>query len=288
MRRTVSGWELEELVFLQQFMNAALDHALQGKVPLPKLEVPRALFQQSLMPGSRDIVTVPIEHSASGLYKFDPMFSHDPESQAALAAWEAVTIHGHRDFGLDLTSASLRAARLGDFVAFCFAVVPTMSQSKLFGVAMSLVQQFGRWLDASLTQLLEFKSMSQIPVLKGLWRAYRLDPRRLAMAVDEAAKAQHVGPAARAEKYGQDRDMAKVYVYAYVTELARTMGHENVTRTIIVDGWRHMGESMEQVFSYSPVLNLGGWLPFQVTHAPPTLHAICPAHFHFVGHSHGQ
>jgi hypothetical protein len=39
------------------------------------------------------------------------------------------------------------------------------------------------------------------------------------------------------------------------------------TKTFVTDGWRGKGEGLELYYAFSPDLNLGGYLPFQVPFA---------------------
>ena len=165
--------------------------------------------------------------------------------------------------GLVLSSSCIDDAQLGDFIAFCLTLMPIFHNSVLFGLGLMLVREIGNWLEQNISHIVSWKSSSQdtIPMLHGLCRARRLDPRLMLHAVVKAAQAGK----SNVKHDGVDRKAARVFCHLYsqlVTAAFSKAG--TLTKTILVDGCRNFGETMDLYFSFSPWLNLGAWLPFQV------------------------
>ena len=96
-----------------------------------------------------------------------------------------------------------------------------------------------------------------------------MDPRRLVVAMDDITQGKSSGLGAWNRKQDTiDHDAAKVLVWAYGRKAFQLMDIHNQTLVLMSDGAKGSGESMNLYFSYSPVINLGAWLPFQATSPP--------------------
>ena len=166
--------------------------------------------------------------------------------------------------GIVLSSPSIDEAKLGDVCAFCLALMPVFHQSLLFGLGLLLAREVGNWLEKHITGLVAWTSSSNdpIPLLQGLSRARKLDPRLMVQAVITAAQA---GKSKANDNGSVDRHGSRAFCYIYGQLVASSVSSAgSLTKTILADGCRNFGETMDLYFSYSPLLNIGAWLPFQV------------------------
>jgi hypothetical protein len=254
--------------FLQLFINTALQKACQvGVLQTLELVIPEGLFAFGAMLKPEPWTTTRARFTPAGCIDLTPMFQD--RGKDVLAAWEAVACHGQGRCGLRLASSTMKVAFLGDVIALVFAELGLQQGGAMLGFAMSLCAQFGKWLSINLDELVEFKNAMAIPELRGAYRARNLDPRDSVETFQGFCEGKTTGPTT-----WKDRDMAKVLAYGYNAELNKALSNvPTLTLTMVWYGWRSVGEAMDLYFAYSPAVNLGGWLPFQVP--PLALAWIC-------------
>jgi hypothetical protein len=213
--------------------------------------------------------------NAKGLVDTRPMFSNEPLELkyigvALRAAWSERACNGGGQAELELSSGSLDLCHLAELILFLLSEVPLQASGHFFGLGCLLLRQFGHWLDNVLPTLLPAGQVPDIPSLRGCFgRSFRHDPRRLNHAITAMATGA-VSSLTQWEKehhtHERDDDKAKVIVCAYLERLRKDMAVANLSKCVTMDGVRAAGEPMEIFFSHSPVVNVGGWLPFQVIH----------------------
>ncbi len=161
---------------------------------------------------------------------------------------------------------------LGDLIVFLLSEVPMVANGVFFAIGICLLRHFAMWLQAELPRIVPCQPRAaDYAALRGCsGRSFRHDPRRLIQAMDEVAEGKSSGLGAWGRKQQTiDHDAAKLLVWAYGRRAFQDMDIPNPTLVVMSDMAKGSGESMNLYFSYSPVINLGAWLPFQVT---------CPSH----------
>lgn len=256
-------------LMLQRFINHIIKHAMESGLAtgLPQILVPENI-NNCLSPGiDPDHALVPIHASAGALWDFSALFRGDElDADAVREGWKQVALQTHGSPGLKLSSSDMEHAELGDMVAYCLLHLQMYRNGVFVGLAFLLLRQFGDWLAMDLPQFLNFHDQVQIPELHGMHRHLRNDPRFL---VTPSPSPGHGSGPATARKVD---DANKARVYAYCRAVSDALAHAPTrTRTFVSDGWRGSGEAMELFFAYSPELDLGGYLPFQVPCPPAHL-----------------
>jgi hypothetical protein len=183
------------------------------------------------------------------------------------AAWQSVVMTGNSKAGLKLSSGSIDLCQLGDLIAFLVSDMATQVHGVLFGLGTFMLRQVGMWLERKLPLLLTQEDhAAHVHGLKGMFgRSLRRDPRRLAGALMDIAAGHSSGLGQWGkEQESPDQHAARITVWSYTKLAQRLMAHENLSRGMCMDAAKAAGESMLLAFSYSPVINLGAFLPFQV------------------------
>ena len=129
-----------------------------------------------------------------------------------------------------------------------------------------LIRQLGQWLDKHISEICSFRPLKAIPELRHMSRAGRVDCRGAVQVIDEEN-----GQASQAMKPHHIVAQQQALCWHYCSQVAFELQKAQFkSLTISSDGWRGKGEAMELYFAFSPELNVGGYLPFQVprhTHA---------------------
>lgn len=183
------------------------------------------------------------------------------------AAWQTVVTSGHSQGGLKLSSGSIDICQLGDLIAFLLSDMAIQVDGVLFGLGVFMFRQFGMWMVSNLPQVLQQEDQSaHVHSLKGIFgRSLLRDPRRLSGALLAIASGHSSGLGPWGKEHGcADQHAARLTVWSYTRHAQRLMDHENLSRGICMDTAKAAGEGMMLAFSYSPVINLGAFLPFQV------------------------
>ena len=227
----------------------------------------------------------PLPMTPTLLFNTSQVFMDDPTSKVVKESWKAIATgecpgQGH----LLLSSGTIELCCLGDLIMFLLCGVPMLAAGVFFAIGINLLRQFAMLLQAELPRIvpLQPKAMT-VAALRGCFgRSYRLDPRRYVMAMEDIAAGKSSGLGAWGRTQATtDHDAAKVLGWAYGRRAFQDMDIHNKTLVLMSDMAKGSGESMNLYFSYSPVINKGAWLPFQVTshphpscqHGSPTLHA---------------
>lgn len=252
--------DLEGVMFLQAFVNGQVKLAVDRQLLHTlgqAIMIPENLFEFGAMYKPEAWNMVKASFTASGCINLSAMFQG--RGQDILAAWSVVA-RGDGQSQVKVSSASMDLAMMGDVIAFVLAQLGLEHGGALLGFALSLCHYFGLWLSENMDRLLDFQSVIELPELKGIFRRRNLDPKALAIDLAGFAEGENSGPGS-----WKDREAAKVLAYSYNAELNRTLNMApTLTKTVVADGWRSQGEAMDLYFAFSPVLNIGGWLPFQV------------------------
>jgi len=270
-RRTRSQCDDEGAQFLQEFINSVVDKV--GMLPGGFANMTCAIWVPTPWnrhaEGAQAMKPLPI--TANGFVDTRAMFDdqgHDGEyGHVIRAAWQSVVISGMSKGGLKLSSGSVDLCHLGDLVVFLLSDMGLQVHGVLYGLGVFMLRQFDMWLVSKLPQLLQQEDQAaHVHSLKGIFgRSLARDPRRLAGAVASVAN----GHTAGLGQWGRDHDCpdkhaARMIVWSYTKHARQCMDHENLTRGMCLDGAKAAGEGMLLAFSYSPVINLGAFLPFQV------------------------
>ena len=263
-RRKVSYVDSQGAQFLQSFIN----DMVTAIFPTPTSSDGHILCPSPWDAGSDHLVPLPM--SPGLLFNTQDVFKDDSMSNVIKATWAAIaTGIGSGQAQLQLKSGSINMCQLGDLIVFLLAEVPILAGGAFFAMGMCLLRNFAMVLQAELPRIVPLQPQAkEVAALRGCCgRAFRLDPRRLFQASEDIADGKASGLGAWSRQNGTvDHDSAKVFVWAYGRRVFQTMDIPNRTRVLMSDMAKGSGESMNLYFSYSPVLNLGAWLPFQVTY----------------------
>ena len=206
-----------------------------------------------------------ISWTLNGHVRLTDVIGQGPEAEVVRATWRAVFVHGHGSGQCTLSSPSIDFCSLGDFVIFCFAELPLFMESRLLGVCACIIGQFGKWLDTAIHVIAPPTKTLNIPKLQGLIRARGLDTMQLGHLAKAMAEGQLANQAQAGQDFGHMKRQYQALVYLYVNSLAKRLATSpSQSLHVMADGWRSVGEAMDLFFVYSPLLKLGGWLPFQV------------------------
>jgi len=214
----------------------------------------------------------PLPWTLSGLVDTRAMFNDGGHGGSAFGhvvqeAWRSVVISGQSKAELQLASGSIDLCHLGDLIAFLISDMALQVNGVLFGLGLFMLRQVGIWLDRHLPQLLAQEDQSaHVHGLKGIFgRSLQRDPRRLAGALLAIATGHSTGLGQWGKEHEcSDQHAARFTVWSYTKHAQRLMAHENLSRGLCMDAAKAAGEGMLLAFSYSPVINLGAFLPFQV------------------------
>jgi hypothetical protein len=274
-KRKVSYVDSQGAQFLQAFINDmvkamfAPTTASPGTIRPIMCPIPWTSGQSNLRP---------LPMTPNLLFNTTQVFPDDHMSMVIKASWHAVASgecagRAH----MQLSSGTIDMCFLGDLIVFLLAEVPMLAGGHLFAMGIVLLRHFAMLLQAELPRIVPLQPRAaEVAALRGCCgRSFRLDPRRLSTAMDDLAQGKSSGLGAWGRKQGAiDHDAAKVLVWAYGRRAFQDMDIPNQTLVVMSDMAKGSGESMNLYFSYSPVINLGAWLPFQVT--CPTQPALKP------------
>jgi hypothetical protein len=268
-RRTTPTLCFSAALLLQRFINRTIKLAMDSGLAtgLPQILVPENINNCLSHGPDPDHTLVPIHASGGGLWDFSALFRGDElDADAVREGWKHLALQTHGSLGSDLmlSSTDMEHAELGDMVAFCLLHLQMYRRGVFAGLAFLLLRQFGDWLAMALPQFLNFYNQVQIPELRGTRRHLRNDPRCLVTS----SPGDGSGPAIPHK--ADDANKTRVYAYCQAVSDALAQALTR-TRTFVSDGWRGSGEAMELFFVYSPELDLGGYLPFQVPCPPAHL-----------------
>ena len=268
-KRKVSDVDSDGAKFLQLFINDMVKAIFAPPVPsagdLGTIRCPSPW--SSGANGSQ-----PLPMTPSLLFNTSQVFMDDPMSTVIKECWKAIA---SGDFPgrahLLLSSGTIELCRLGDLIVFLLCEVPFLAAGVFFAIGIHLLRHFAMFLQAELPRLVSLQPKAlTVQALRGCsGRSFRLDPRRLIMAMDDIAAGKSSGLGAWSRKQETiDHDAAKILVWAYGRRAHEAMDIRNQSLVLMSDMAKGSGESMNLYFSYSPVINLGAWLPFQVTCLP--------------------
>ena len=202
------------------------------------------------------------------------VFMDDPMSKVIKESWKAIASGDFPGRAHLRLSGTIDLCALGDLIVFLLCEVPLLAAGVFFAIGIHLLRHFAMVLQAALPRLVSLQPKAiTVQALRGCGgRSLRLDPRRLVMAMNDIADGKSSGLGAWGRKQATiDHDAAKVLVWAYGRRAFQDMDIHNQTLVLMSDMAKGSGESMNLYFSYSPVINLGAWLPFQVTCLPQPL-----------------
>lgn len=251
--------DINETLFLQTFLNQVVAKAVKKRLAM-HLKLPADIF--ACTETGFAAAWVNVHPQQNNTLTWTPCLGQGWQADVVRETWKTWS-NMPEHAGLVLSSSSVDDAHLGDFVAFCLTLMPIFHNSVLFGLGLMLVREIGNWLEQNTSRLVSWNSSSDdpIPMLQGLCRARRLDPRLMVQAVLKAAQAGK----STVKQDGVDRKAARVFCHLYGQLVAASFSKAGtLTKTVLVDGCRNFGETMDLYFSYSPWLNVGAWLPFQV------------------------
>ena len=264
--------------FMQTFVNRMIQRALAKGLALSEVfHAPADITQdygRSLQSQSQEPSLVTLHANNAGLFDFSKVLATD--SGALQCAWQDLVAQATDMTALHLSSGTILQTQLGDFLAFVLLHVPMWPRGKghLTGLAFFLIRQFGDWLDKHISDICSFKPLRAIPELRHLIRASPLDCRAPVQANQDEEDANNTLQDKTRHWAVQAQQQAQCWHYCsqVAIELSRAKFR---SLTITSDGWRGKGEAMELYFAFSPELNIGGYLPFQVPpltqpwHVPP-------------------
>ena len=251
--------DINETLFLQTFLNQVVAKAVKKRlhmhlmVPVDIFAVPETGFTAAW---------VSVRPQQNNTLTWTPCLGQGWQADVVRETWKTWSKMPEHA-GIVLSSSCIDDALLGDFVVFCLNLMPVFHNSVLFGLGLMLAREIGNWLEQNTIHLVSWNSSSAdpVPLLQGLCRSRRLDPRLMVQAVVKAAQ---VGKST-VKHDGVDRKAARVFCHLYSQLVAACFSKAgSLTKTVLVDGCRNFGETMDLYFSYSPWLNVGAWLPFQV------------------------
>jgi hypothetical protein len=257
--------------FLQTFINDMIRAIFTLPIPAAgelrqlKCPCPWYAYDQDLQP---------LPMMPNLLFNTEQVFRDDPRSKVIKESWKAIANgDGLGQAHLSLSTGDIKMCKLGDLIAFLLSEVPLEDGGVFFAIGICLLRHFAMLLQVELPRILPMQPQAaDISALRGCGRSFRHDPRRLVQAMDDIAEGKSSGLGAWDRKQGTiDHDAAKVLVWAYGRRAYHDMNITNQTLVVMSDMAKGAGESMNLYFSYSPVINIGAWLPFQVTHPS------CPA-----------
>jgi hypothetical protein len=219
-----------------------------------------------------------VAHDTQPAVQHNRGFKDDPISSVIKSSWKAI-VSGEAPgrAGLSLSSSSIDFCQLGDLIVFLLSEVPLLARGKPFAIAICVLRHFAMLLQDELPRIVPLQPQAaSIAALRGCCgRSFRLDPRRLVTAMDDIAQGKSSGLGAWMRKQRNvDHDAAKVYVWAYGRRAFQEFDIDNKSIVVMSDMAKGSGESMNLYFSYSPVINMGAWLPFQVT-CPGSPPCVC-------------
>ena len=245
--------------FLQGFVNAVVQQALCSKVGLQDMVcLPAGIceaFGHGDFDDAKDMLSVPV--SAGGLFDFTVAFAGS-DFQCVKCAWKhhAVSLAScdRTRNVVVLGTADMEHAMLGDVIGYCLCHLQGHAKGALVGMAFLLLRQFGTWLARHVRELFEWRPAQQVP------EAHNMFFHMAALQVGKEAARELTDMSAVA--------LQKARVFAYCRQVANSLAMASTkTKTFVTDGWRGKGEGLELYYAFSPDLNLGGYLPFQVPFA---------------------
>ena len=200
---------------------------------------------------------LPVSVSRGGLFNFTAAFA-DSDFECVKCAWKhhAVSVGASERAHnvVVLGTADMEHALLGDVIGYCLCHLQGHAKGALVGMAFLLLRQFGTWLARHVHELFDYRPAQQVPEARTLF---------FHTALLQASKEDAPDPADMSAQA-----LAKGRVFAYCRQVANSLAMAPTkTRTFVTDGWRGKGEGLELYYAFSPDLNLGGYLPFQVPFA---------------------
>jgi hypothetical protein len=266
--RKVSYVDSHGAQFLQLFINDMVKTIFASSAP-PSGDLGTIRCPSPWSSGDKGLQSLPMTPSL--LFNTSQVFLDDPMSKVVKESWKAIANGNPGRAQLRLTSGTIDLCPLGDLIVFLLCEVPLLAAGMFFAIGITLLRHFAMCLQAELPRLVPLQPKAlTIQALRGCGgRSFRLDPRRLVMAMEDIAEGKSSGLGAWGRKQSTiDHDAAKVVVWAYGRRAFEDMDIRNQTLVLMSDMAKGSGESMNLYFSYSPVINLGAWLPFQVTCLP--------------------
>ena len=265
-RRRVSYVDAQGAKFLQEFINEMIKAMF---IPLaPAAGDLRPLLCPSPW-HSADNNLQPLPMMPNLLVNTSQVFTNDPMSMVIKATWTAVANgEGAGQANMRLATGTIGHCQLGDFIVFLLAEVPLLAGGQFFAIGICLLRHFAMLLQHELLRIVPLlPRAADMAALRGCCgRSFPHDPRRLIMDMEDIASGKSSGLGALGRKQAMiDHDAAKVLVWAYGRRAHQAMDTDNRTLVFMNDMAKESGESRNLYFSYSPVINLGAWLPFQVT-----------------------
>ena len=259
----------EAAEFLQTFINDMVKAMVAPPGLLPE-DITCIMCPSPWKAGKDNLHPLPM--TSNLLFNTSEVFTDDPVSCVVKSTWRAIaTGAGNGRANMSLHTGTVDSCQLGDLIVFLLSEVPLLACGVCFAIGRSLLRHFANLLQSELPRIVPLQPKAAcVAALRGCCgRSFRLDPRRLVMAMDDISKGQSSGLGAWSRKQETvDHDAAKLLVWAYNRKACQEMDHPNQTLVLMSDGAKGSGEGMNLYFSYSPVINLGAWLPFQVT-CPP-------------------
>jgi hypothetical protein len=255
-RRHEPTMSLGSVAFFQQFLNQIVQMALAKgmdmntifHVPINmSLDFGRALLYRD--PALTELSSV--QCTSSGMFDWGKIFGDDV--QAIKTSWQTMAMDPQAEF--ILSTSDITQSYLGDLIGFMIFKLQFFQRGIYVGLAFLLLRQFGQWLSMSMGEILSFSDKCAWPDLHGLYNICS-KPKNMDIS-SENVLVEHT-------KVKIDN---KKKVYNYCCKVSKALNAaSSKTATFVGDGWRGKGEPMELYFCYSPLLNLGGYLPFQVPH----------------------
>ena len=256
--------DIRDIIFLQAFLNNVVAKALKHNLRL-KLLLPVDVFTH-----------LASRHAANCLEVAADPNSNLTWTQCLGQGWQADMVREtwkawHKrpaNAGMLLSSPDIDVALLGDFYACCMV----FQYPLLFGLGMMLARQLGDWLELNIHAMVAWRPswLEPIPLLRGLsrarWPNHRLQVRPVTTYAD--AEESH------GNNHGSvDSRAAQAFCDIYGQHTAACFSRAgSLTLTVLVEHCSHFRDNLNIYFSYSPWLNVGAWLPFQV---PPSVGSDC-------------
>ena len=248
---------LGSVVFLQQLLNQIVQVALAKGMDMKNIfHVPinisldfgraRLYLDPALLAKSS------VQCTSAGMFDWGKIFGSDVK--ALKTSWQTMAMDQQAEFVL--STADLTQSHLGDLIGFMLFKLQFFQKGIYVGLAFLLLRQFGQWLSMSIGELLSFSDKCAWPELHGLYNI-----------CSKPTNMEDPSENVLVENTRVSNNDHKTKVYNYCCKVSQALNTaSSKTATFVGDGWRGKGEPMELYFCYSPLLNLGGYLPFQVPH----------------------
>lgn len=245
-----------DIIFLQAFLNNVVAKALKQNLQL-KLQLPVDVFTH--LANGRAANCLEVAVNANGSLTWTQCLGQGWQADVVRETWKA----WHKrpaTAGMVLSSPDIDVALLGDFCAFSMV----FQYPVLFGLGMMLAHQLGNWLELNIHAMVDWRPswLHPIPLLQGLssarWPNHKLQVRAVTTYAD-------AGESHGNNNGSVDPRAAQAFCDIYGQHTAACFSKAgSLTLTVLVEHCRNFRDNLYIYFSYSPWLNVGAWLPFQV------------------------